>query len=62
MVRRVGTSTGAIETSPRYRKKQQKRRRLEEAEWAALAGPVEVRSAQPTVEEPDQGVNDQAGR
>lgn len=51
MGKRYGTSTSAVETSARYRAKQAKRRRSEEARWAALAGPVEVRSATPTVDD-----------
>jgi len=43
MGRRYGTSTNAVEVSPRYRAKQARRRRTEEASWAAKAGPVETR-------------------
>lgn len=53
MGKRYGTSTSGIETSPRYRAKQAKRRRREEDRWAAKAGPVEVRSATPTVDDPE---------
>jgi hypothetical protein len=48
MGRRYGTSTAGIETSPRYRRKQAKRRSGEEARWAAMAGPVETRQVDPT--------------
>lgn len=58
---KTGTSTGGIETSKRYRAKQRRRRASEEQRWAALAGPVEVRSAPRTVEDDGQGVKDQAG-
>lgn len=37
---KTGTSTGGIETSKRYRRKQDRRRREEEARWKSLNGPV----------------------
>lgn len=43
MGKHVGTSTGGVEASPRYRRKQAARRRAEEAAWAEQAGPVILR-------------------
>jgi len=40
---KTGTSTGAIETSKRYAKKQARRRRAEEERWEAESGPVIIR-------------------
>jgi hypothetical protein len=40
---KTGTSTGGIETSARYRRKQAKRRKAEEAAWTASNGPVLLR-------------------
>jgi hypothetical protein len=42
MAKRTGTTTGGIEVSARWRRKQAARRRREEAEWAAKSGPVTV--------------------
>lgn len=38
-----GTSTGGIETSARYRRKQRKRRTAENEAWAAQSGPTVIR-------------------
>jgi hypothetical protein len=58
-----GTSLGGVETTPSRRKRDARRRRDEEARWAALAGPVEVRAVPASHgHDVDQGVNDQAGR
>lgn len=43
MAKKTGTSTGAIETSARYRRKQAAKRRAEEKAWAEKSGPVVVR-------------------
>ena len=43
VAKKTGTSTGGIETSARYKRRQARRRRAEEAEWAAKSGPVEIR-------------------
>jgi hypothetical protein len=40
---RTGTSTGGIETSKRWHRKQAKKRRAEEAKWADQSGPVLLR-------------------
>jgi hypothetical protein len=39
-----GTSTGTVLRSPERRKREAKRRRRQEARWAAKSGPVVVRS------------------
>jgi hypothetical protein len=43
VAKQVGTSTGGIETSARYRRKQAARRRAEEAAWAEQHGPTLIR-------------------
>lgn len=43
MAKQTGTSTGAIETSARYRRKRARLRRAEQAEWEAQNGPVLLR-------------------
>lgn len=43
MAKQVGTSTGGVEFSPRYRRKQARKRRAEDAAWAAQNGPVVLR-------------------
>lgn len=43
MAKKTGTSTGGIETSTRYRRKQAARRKAEEREWAEKSGPVLIR-------------------
>lgn len=40
MAKNVGTSTGGIETSKRYRRKKARQRRAEEAAWEDKSGPV----------------------
>ena len=40
---RTGTSTGGVETSARYRRKQARRRAAEEATWAEQNGPIVMR-------------------
>lgn len=45
VAKKVGTSTGGIETSAAYKKKRARRRAAEEASWAAKSGPVIVRFA-----------------
>lgn len=35
-----GTSTGGVETSPRYQRKKRNERAAEEARWKELNGPV----------------------
>ena len=42
-----GTSLGGIETSPKARKRQQRKRRAEEKRWQSMNGPVEVRRVEP---------------
>lgn len=37
-----GTSTAGIETSPRWQRKQARKRRAEEARWKEMSGPVIV--------------------
>ena len=49
MTKRVGTNTGSIESSPRYRRKQAARRAREEARWAALSGPARIVRGDPLV-------------
>jgi hypothetical protein len=39
---RTGATTGVYETSPRYKRKQARKRRAEEARWRELSGPVTV--------------------
>jgi hypothetical protein len=43
VAKQTGTSTGGIETSARYRKKQARRRREEERAWAEQNGPIILR-------------------
>ncbi len=43
MSARAGVSTGSIEASPGYRRKQARKRRAEEGEWTGKNGPVVVR-------------------
>jgi hypothetical protein len=40
---KTGTSTGAVETSTRYRKKQARKRAAEEAGWQERNGPILLR-------------------
>lgn len=40
---RTGSSTGGIETSQRYRKRQARRRAAENAAWEAQSGPTIIR-------------------
>jgi|1186.fasta_scaffold653629_2 hypothetical protein len=40
---KTGTSTGGIETSKRYAKKQSRRRKAEEERWAGESGPTIIR-------------------
>lgn len=40
---KTGTSTGGIEVSKRYVKKQARKRRAEEARWEAQNGPVVIK-------------------
>jgi hypothetical protein len=43
MGKRIGSATSSVEYSPAKARKRAKARRAEEARWASLAGPVEVR-------------------
>lgn len=43
MAKQTGTSTGGIETSARYRRKQAAKRKAEEERWAAQNGPTILR-------------------
>jgi hypothetical protein len=40
---RTGTSTGGIETSKRYRRKQARKRQAQDEQWAAQNGPTIIR-------------------
>jgi hypothetical protein len=41
--KKMGTATSGIETSARYRKKQERRLRAQEAAWEEKSGPVLIR-------------------
>jgi hypothetical protein len=45
--RKLGATTSGIETSPRRKRRDAKRRRAQEAAWAAKAGPVTVTCVDP---------------
>ena len=59
MAKKTGTSTGGIETSARYKRRQARRRRAEEAEWAAKSGPVIVKRLEDVVRPGDQASTDE---
>jgi hypothetical protein len=40
---KIGQATGSVQRSPQRAARDARRRRREEAEWAARSGPVEVR-------------------
>ena len=40
---KTGTSTGAVETSKRWQRKQARKRRAEEADWKDKSGPLLLR-------------------
>ncbi len=45
----TGGSTGSIEYSPEKVKRMEAQMKRTEQRWASMAGPVEVRQAEPTV-------------
>lgn len=60
MAKQIGTSTGGVEVSPRYRKKQARKRRAEQAEWESKNGPVLLQIGQHQIYVKSQAKRDMA--